>query len=92
MASEGCRAEARRAKAGLAWIGDQPLRVLAFYDGRRASLATRVWQFRYWLHIGDFAGWPVRVLWIFVGLAPAGFVATGLWLWRDRGRQRSPAS
>jgi uncharacterized iron-regulated membrane protein len=68
----------------LAWIGDEPLRVLAFFDGREASLATWLWQFKYWLHIGDFAGWPVRVLWIVVGLAPTFFVVSGLWLYRDR--------
>ena len=73
----------------LAWIGDDPPRVLAFYDGREASLATRVWQFQYWLHIGDFAGWPVRALWLLVALAPLGFVASGLWLWRDRRRLRA---
>ena len=38
------------------------------------------------LHFGDFAGWPVKLLWVFLGLAPAGFVFTGLWLWRDRRR------
>lgn len=70
------------------WIGDAPLRVLKFYDGRNASMATRFWHFKYWLHIGDFAGWPVRVLWLLVSLTPTGFVATGLWLWRDRTRVR----
>ena len=69
-----------------AWIGDEPPRVLAFFDGRKASFATWLWQFKYSLHVGEFGGLPVRILWLFVGLAPAFFVATGFWLYRDRRR------
>ena len=68
------------------WVGDEPPRVLAFYDGRKASVAMRFWHFRYWLHIGDFAGLPVRILWVVVALMPLAFIASGLWLWRDRRR------
>ena len=49
-------------------------------------MAMRCWHFRYWLHIGDFAGLPVRILWVVVALMPLAFIASGLWLWRDRRR------
>jgi uncharacterized iron-regulated membrane protein len=72
---------------GRVWVGDDPPRVLGLHDGRDATLATQVWHLRYWLHVGDFAGWPVRALWVVVALMPAAFVVTGLWLWRDRHRR-----
>ena len=71
------------------WVGDDPPRVLQLYDGRQATAATWFWQMRYWLHLGDFAGWPVRLLWLIVALTPTGFVLSGLWLWRDRHRPRT---
>lgn len=71
------------------WVGDHPPRVLGVFDGRQASAATWFWQMRYWLHLGDFAGWPVRVLWLVVSLMPTVFVVSGLWLWRDRYRPRT---
>lgn len=68
------------------WVGDAPPRVIAFYDGREASAATRFWHFKYRLHVGDFGGLPVRILWLLVSLMPLAFVLSGLWLWRDRRR------
>ena len=74
------------------WIGGDPMQVLKFHDGRAASAATRFWHFRYWLHVGDFAGPVVRVLWLAVSLLPVAFVVSGIWLWRDRGRRRRRAA
>lgn len=69
-----------------AWVGDDPPRVLALQDGRAASAATWIWQMRYPLHVGEFAGPVVRALWVVVALMPAAFVITGLWLYGSRRR------
>ncbi|MEQ9335090.1 PepSY-associated TM helix domain-containing protein [Thalassobaculum sp.] len=68
------------------WVGDHPPRILALQDGAAASTATWIWQMRYPLHVGEFAGPVVRALWVVVALMPAAFVATGLWLYGNRRR------
>lgn len=68
------------------WVGDDPPRVLAVRDGGAANAATWLWQMRYPLHVGEFAGPVVRALWVLVALMPAAFVATGLWLYGNRRR------
>ena len=73
------------------WVGDAPLRILQFHDGRQASAASRFWHFRYWLHIGGFGGVPVQILWLVLSLMPLGFVISGIWLWRNRRRDRQRA-
>lgn len=68
------------------WVGDDPPRVLALQDGAAATAATWIWQMRYPLHVGAFAGPVVRALWVPVALMPAAFVVTGLWLYGNRRR------
>jgi uncharacterized iron-regulated membrane protein len=36
------------------------------------------------LHVGDFAGWPVKALWVVLGLAPPLLVVTGFLMWWHR--------
>lgn len=69
-----------------AWVGDHPPRVLAVRDGAAASAATWIWQMRYPLHVGEFAGPVVRAIWVLVALMPVAFVTTGLWLYGSRRR------
>lgn len=68
------------------WVGDDPPRILAVRDGAAANAATWIWQMRYPLHVGEFAGPVVRAAWVLVALMPAAFVATGLWLYGNRRR------
>ncbi|MHC5819834.1 MAG: PepSY domain-containing protein, partial [Nostoc sp.] len=42
------------------------------------------------LHYGTFGGLPTRILYVFVGLAPLILFITGLVMWRDRYRTKSP--
>ncbi|GAB4178696.1 MAG: PepSY domain-containing protein [Thalassobaculales bacterium] len=69
------------------WVGDDPPRVLAVADGTRASLATRVRAFLYPFHIGNFGGWPVKLIWVVLSLMPAAFTVSGVWLWLVRRRR-----
>jgi uncharacterized iron-regulated membrane protein len=36
------------------------------------------------VHVGDFAGWPVKVLWVVLGLAPPLLFVTGFIMWTHR--------
>lgn len=36
------------------------------------------------VHVGNFAGWPVKALWVILGLAPPLLFVTGFILWWDR--------
>jgi uncharacterized iron-regulated membrane protein len=36
------------------------------------------------LHFGRFAGWPVKALWVVLGLVPAGLFVTGALMWWNR--------
>lgn len=68
------------------WVGDHPPRILALQDGTAASAATWIWQMRYPLHVGEFAGPWARPLWLVLALMPSVFVATGFWLYGNRRR------
>jgi uncharacterized iron-regulated membrane protein len=41
-------------------------------------------QMAYKLHVGDFWGLPVRILWLLLALAPAAYVISGFWLFANR--------
>jgi uncharacterized iron-regulated membrane protein len=36
------------------------------------------------LHLGNFGGWPVKALWVVLGLAPAFLAVTGVLMWWNR--------
>lgn len=36
------------------------------------------------LHVGDFAGWPIKALWVILGLAPPVLFVTGFIMWWNR--------
>ncbi len=38
----------------------------------------------YYLHFGNFGGWPVKVLWVILGLAPPFLFVTGALMWWNR--------
>jgi len=49
-------------------------------------------QVLFWLarlHFGRFAGWPGRVLWVILGLAPAILFLTGALMWWNRALRRA---
>jgi len=50
----------------------------------KAPLATRVIYSLYPLHIGSYGGLGMRIIYVLVGLAPAGLFVTGWVLWRQR--------
>lgn len=58
----------------------QPLDESSF-DPRSGDVALR-WLAR--LHFGRFAGWPVKILFVVVGIVPAALFVTGTLMWWNR--------
>jgi uncharacterized iron-regulated membrane protein len=54
------------------------------FDASQTSLATRVWNFKYSYHIGNFIALPVKFIWLFLGLLPAFFVISGIYIFLKR--------
>lgn len=62
------------------WANPYTGESLAIFNASKASLTTQVWNFRYKFHIGEFLGWPIKVLWLFISLLPVFFVCSGVYL------------
>lgn len=59
--------------------------VLDVYDSRQhASIGRLIMQWAYPVHFGLWGGLWTRVLYVFLGLAPAVAFVTGFWHWRRR--------
>jgi uncharacterized iron-regulated membrane protein len=58
--------------------------LLNVFDASRTSIATKIWNFKYKFHIGDFIGWPIKTLWLLISLIPCFFVLSGIYLWIKR--------
>lgn len=48
------------------------------------SIGDRILQWVGPLHVGNFGGWPIRTLWLIVGLAPTVLFITGFLTWWRR--------
>ncbi|MFB2983435.1 PepSY-associated TM helix domain-containing protein [Microseira sp. BLCC-F43] len=59
-------------------------KVLQIDDPRKATLATRILDAQYILHIGSYGGLPMRILYAFIGCVVVVLLITGLALWRRR--------
>ncbi|NQY33905.1 MAG: PepSY domain-containing protein [Alteromonadaceae bacterium] len=66
------------------WKGDQ------IFDASKANLVTRIWNFKYKFHIGEFFGTGVKFIWLLLALLPAGFAVSGLWLYYKRPSRLNP--
>ncbi|MGJ8692397.1 MAG: PepSY-associated TM helix domain-containing protein [Thalassotalea sp.] len=73
------------------WVNTQTGKVLNVFNAGAASLATRVWNFRYKFHIGEFIAFPIKLLWFCFSLLPIFFVGSGLYMWLKRKRFKSRA-
>ena len=73
---------------GYSWSWSNPYsgQVLATFNAGEASWTTQVWNFRYKFHIGEFIGWPIKILWLFISILPVFFVVSGTYLWLKRFR------
>ncbi|MGL1956639.1 MAG: PepSY domain-containing protein [Colwellia sp.] len=66
------------------WANPYTGKLIHSFDASKSSLATQIWNFKYKFHIGEFIGWPVKVLWLIVSLLPCFFVLSGIYLWIKR--------
>lgn len=66
------------------WSNPYTGEFLNSFDASKTSIATQVWNFKYNFHIGDFIGWPVKVLWLLISLLPCFFIFSGIYLWIKR--------
>lgn len=66
------------------WANPYTGELLHYFDASNTSMATQVWNFKYKFHIGEFIGWPVKLLWLMIALTPCFLVVSGLYLWIKR--------
>lgn len=66
------------------WANQYSGNILNSFDASDTSLATQVWHFKYKFHIGEFIGWPIKILWLLISLTPCFFIFTGVYLWLKR--------
>lgn len=59
--------------------------VLAYKDARSLPRVLRWATYAYAVHFGSFGGVSTKILWVLLGIFPAGLWATGLLLWWNRG-------
>lgn len=64
--------------------------VIAVHDSLHAGAGSTLLDWVFPLHSGEALGLAARVLWSAFGLVPALLLASGLWLWWRRTRQRQP--
>jgi len=50
----------------------------------RYSTGDKVIRWLYYLHFGNFAGWPVKLIWTIFGFAPVLLFITGVIMWWNR--------
>jgi len=53
------------------------------------TLGDRVIAWLAYLHFGNFGGWPVKALWVLIGLGPAALFITGFLMWWNRVVQKA---
>jgi uncharacterized iron-regulated membrane protein len=66
------------------WSNPYTGELIDSFDASQASLATRVWNFKYSFHIGNFIALPVKFIWLFLGLLPTFFVVSGIYVFLKR--------
>lgn len=71
------------------WADPHSGDLLDSFDASKTSAATKVWNFKYKFHIGEFLAWPVKVLWLILSLIPSFFVISGLYLFFNRKQKRN---
>jgi uncharacterized iron-regulated membrane protein len=69
------------------WADASSGKFIDSYDASQTSIATQVWNFKYKFHIGEFIGWPIKVLWLFLSFLPSLFTFSGCYLWLKRRRK-----
>lgn len=66
------------------WVYPSTGEVIRTFDASNTSLATKIWNFKYKFHIGEFFGWPIKALWFLLSLLPSFFVLSGIYLFMKR--------
>lgn len=66
------------------WVDPNTAKLLKTFNASDTSLATRIWNFKYKFHIGEFIGWPIKILWLIISLLPTFFIFSGLYLLLNR--------
>ncbi len=59
---------------------------------RRRSPGDKALGVLYGAHFGNFGGWPVKALWVVLGLSPSLLFVTGVIMWWNRVLSRSARS
>ena len=70
------------------WSNVSTGQAIESFDASETSLATRVWNFKYAFHIGDFIALPIKFMWLILSLLPLFFVGSGIYLFFIRRRAK----
>jgi uncharacterized iron-regulated membrane protein len=68
------------------WLNPYTGEVIKTYNASTANMATRIWNFKYTFHTGDFFGIGLKAFWLLLALLPGTFAITGIWLFIKRTR------
>ncbi|WP_444995319.1 PepSY-associated TM helix domain-containing protein [Aliikangiella sp. IMCC44359] len=70
------------------WIEPYSLEVVKVFEAAKTTAATKIWNFRYSFHIGDFFHVSVKFLWVVIALTPLVFIYTGFSMYFIRMRKK----
>jgi uncharacterized iron-regulated membrane protein len=51
---------------------------------RDATAADKLEALSYPLHVGNYSSWPIKIIYVIVGLSPGFLSVSGFWLWRRK--------
>ena len=71
------------------WINPYNAKVIKTYDASKSNLATRIWNFKFKFHTGDFFGTGLKFIWLLLALLPGAFAITGIYLFSQRLKESS---
>ncbi|WP_286233624.1 PepSY-associated TM helix domain-containing protein [Thalassotalea sediminis] len=66
------------------WLSPETGVPIKHFDASKTNVVTQVWNFRYPFHVGEFIGWPIKLLWLIISLTPVFFLVTGFYLYFAR--------
>jgi uncharacterized iron-regulated membrane protein len=68
----------------IVYLQPATLEILGTEQSARWSWGDKLLMWAYTVHFGDFGGLPTKVLWVVLGLIPAGLTVTGYLMWWNR--------
>ena len=68
----------------IVYLQPATLEVLGTEQSAHWSWGDKLLMWAYTVHFGDFGGLPTKIIWVILGLVPAGLTVTGYLMWWNR--------